>query len=150
MKLSNTLPAAVISLILPCAAQAQAPSAVQPGFLSTNCGSRPSPCFVPGGYRQLNGFGVLGLSNTASTAISTLTAGPNSVAYPSGGTAFAGAVTIANQGGGTLYFCPFGGTCSAALGGFAIASGTAQTFNGVLTAATIAASAAATTASISW
>jgi hypothetical protein len=70
----------------------------------------------------INGYGTLA-ATAASTALSTLTAGPNSNAWKM---PLAVPLTVYNAAGsaGLVYVCPFGGTCSAAVG-IPIAVGTA-------------------------
>jgi hypothetical protein len=61
----------------------------------------------------VTGFGTLALGNT-STALSTLSLGPNSAAWP----AQPGMVYVMNSttSAGPIYVCPLGGTCTAANG----------------------------------
>ncbi len=74
-------------------------------------GARAQPVNMPPG---LSGFGTLSATNS-STALSTLTVGPNSKAWAM---PFAGVLNLLNAStsAGLLYLCPFGGTCSATVG----------------------------------
>jgi hypothetical protein len=90
-----------------------------------------------------NGFGTLSVS-TSSVALSTLTVGPNSLAWhmPLNGTLY---VSNSINSAGNLYVCPFGGACTAAAG-IPLSPGQAYGFNlgGTNTSPTVIADTTAT------
>jgi hypothetical protein len=109
----RTLLAALLAAA-PIAARAQSLSEpVVPGYLTqTGCNGGLSTCFTPvGGTSPIKGFGTLAVSSS-SVLVSTLTAGPNSSAWPTA----PGMVNFINAGSSVIYLCPLGGTCSATVG----------------------------------
>lgn len=90
----------------------------------------------------VNGFGTLSIT-TNSVAISTVTVGPNSPAYPT--TLPNEAVSITNAGTAVAYVCPLGGTCKTS-NGVPLAVNETRTFNigGNTTAPTVISGSAAT------
>lgn len=81
---------------------------------------------VPSSPSIQNGFGTLSLTN-ASTALATLTAGPNSAPWSM---PLFGTLVIVNSSAsaGKAYVCPFGGSCSSS-NGFPIDIGGNITFS---------------------
>lgn len=132
---------ALALVVLGCgAAQAQTAQPVVTGHLTTTgCLGSASPCFVQDG--TVTGFGTLSATAT-SAALSTLTTGPNSAAWP----ALPSAVTVINSSAsaGVAYVCPLGGTCTAATG-IPLAAGAQIRFYQPSTAMTVV---AASTASV--
>ncbi len=66
---------------------------------------------------KLTGFGTVAVM-TGSVAVSTVTAGPNSAAYPTPGTLTSFYISIRNSVGSanTLFVCWLGGLCTSAVG----------------------------------
>lgn len=89
-------------------------------FLALPAMAQPTVTSVPW---YITGFGTLAVSNS-SVLLSTMTAGPNSGVWP---TAPQMMYVTNAPGGGILYVCPLGGTCSSSVG-IPIAAGSSYGF----------------------
>jgi hypothetical protein len=88
----------------------------------------------------VKGFGTLA-ATSASTALSTVTAGPNSAVWPTSPAQLY--VINSPASAGTVYVCPLGGTCSASVG-IPVPAGGAYGFYQAATGMTVFAASTAT------
>ena len=118
--MNKALAVFVVSLLLASSAWAEGPVTPTGTGASTaavvqGAGPTAVPMAVFGGNtpNPVTGFGTLALTN-ASTALSTMTAGPNSAAWPT----TPGMMYVINDAtsAGTMYVCPLGGVCTVANG----------------------------------
>lgn len=147
-------PLLALLAVLCCVGSAQAQQAIR----IPSCGTASPPAGVSQLYMDANGNLCVGTSNapvagfgtlsvtSGSALLSTLTAGPNSAAWPTSPRQVY--VVNAPASSGTLYVCPKGGTCSASTG-IPIAAGGAYGFYQPATTMTVV-SASTSTAVAQW